>query len=377
MADYRGAPSLPPRPSYSVALSGGAARRGGMTAWEVSGLAVGVTQLVVAVLWLRSRPVLNLHLMAGVLALVLAIIFTTNTKRDTTTFCNILMLDANLHTADQHMRQMHNNGVMENLASRLQELDKQILEIPDIAHATHKSNEEQQNMMTTDYGILHKKISDMRRHATVLQEQVVLMAAKINKANNGTDVESRSREIAKEHQRHLDKLQDIFKAAEELHVDPFVPLFHHYDLTASCCAGQDEIARLREVLHPELGGERITNMGKAGYFDTWRSSERRMAYELDDDYSIMDDYLDYNELTPINDMHGEVEETQQHSQKIRSRRRERGLVRDRLQVEFDAQMEEAEVDHERLLRNWNRDSAAAASYVSLSMLFQLPTKRTC
>eukprot|EP00873_Tetraselmis_striata_P025546 jgi/Tetstr1/445810/TSEL_033451.t1 len=104
MADYRGAPSLPPRPSYSVALSGGAARRGGMTAWEVSGLAVGVTQL-----------------------------------RDTTTFCNILMLDANLHTADQHMRQMHNNGVMENLASRLQELDKQILEIPDIAHATHKS----------------------------------------------------------------------------------------------------------------------------------------------------------------------------------------------------------------------------------------------
>lgn len=44
------------------------------------------------------------------------------------------------------MRQMHNNGVMENLASRLQELDKQILEIPDIAHATHKSNEEQQNV---------------------------------------------------------------------------------------------------------------------------------------------------------------------------------------------------------------------------------------
>mmetsp|Transcript_19348 Transcript_19348/g.49691 ORF Transcript_19348/g.49691 Transcript_19348/m.49691 type:complete len:372 (-) Transcript_19348:762-1877(-) len=350
MADYRGAPSLPPRPSYSVALSGGAARRGGMTAWEVSGLAVGVTQLVVAVLyalamadmpqlvhvrglgdalfyaatgagllglaasWLRSRPVLNLHLMAGVLALVLAIIFTTNTKRDTTTFCNILMLDANLHTADQHMRQMHNNGVMENLASRLQELDKQILEIPDIAHATHKSNEEQQNMMTTDYGILHKKISDMRRHATVLQEQVVLMAAKINKANNGTDVESTLKgDVPEEHQRHLDKLQDIFKAAEEVlkgtelpkmqqgkqgRLDPslnmqpevFLPLL--VNLTQA----KDEIAAIEEVLHPELGGERITNMGKAGYFDTWRSSERRMAYELDDDYSIMDDYLDYNEL---------------------------------------------------------------------------------
>lgn len=72
-------------------------------------------------------------------------------------------------------------------------------------------------MMTTDYGVLHKKISDMRRHATVLQEQVVLMAAKINKANNGTDVESTLKgDVPEEHQRHLDKLQDIFKAAEEV-----------------------------------------------------------------------------------------------------------------------------------------------------------------
>lgn len=53
--------------------------------------ATGAGLLGLAASWLRSRPVLNLHLMAGVLALVLAIIFTTNTKRDTTTFCNILM----------------------------------------------------------------------------------------------------------------------------------------------------------------------------------------------------------------------------------------------------------------------------------------------
>eukprot|EP00873_Tetraselmis_striata_P025545 jgi/Tetstr1/445809/TSEL_033450.t1 len=209
-------------------------------------------------------------------------------------------------------------------------------------------------------------------------------------------------DVPKEHQRHLDKLQDIFKAAEEVLKGTELPKMQQGETGApgsqpqhaarglpaaalvNLTQAKDEIAAIEEVLHPELG-ERGS--------PTWASSERRMAYELDDDYSIMDDYLDYNELTPINDMHGEVEETQQvlrrykhnlyrmeadnqHSQKIRSRRRERGLVRDRLQVEFDCPNGGGGVCREAgvLVRALAVAVAlgllglqAAASYVSLSI----------
>lgn len=465
------------RNSYTVPRTRGG-KSGVSNAWAIAGFAVAFMQLVVALAYaltvsempklvhvrglglalfcaavgsgvlglaaalLRSRPIINAHLMASVLALALAMTLSTHARQDTATFCNIITLDMNLHAADQHIRQMHNTAIMENLAARLQELDRHMLAVPDVAHAAHKSEEAQQQLLTRDYGIIHKKLSAMRRHAGIVQEQVLRVAKEIKQAVNETaesegEGEDSAVVLSKEQRDNLDKLKEIFEAADTVlqevelprmqqgrqgRLDPslslppeaYLPLLHN--LTAAA----ESILAIESSIRGGVSGSEedgAQEADKGAFFNAWRRVEREQATiaAADDDY--LDDYdLTGGMMSPLEELHEDAEAMQEvlrrykhnmyrmeasneHADKIRKTRGDRNRARDRFQAEFEAEIERAESDHERILLNWNRDSATcqeagsivpravavsltllglqgAASYVSLSLMFQLPTKRT-
>jgi len=423
----------------------------------ISVLLLGVGVLGVVASLKRTRPLLNGHLMCGLLVLVLALSFTSTAKRDIELHCNIVQMELNLHVAEQAVHKMHNKAIMESISTRMRELDKHLLEVDENAHSQKKAKDEAEQHIMDDYYLLHGKVNELRRHATTLQQQVAKMIGWMKALeNNETEVHEEdiiqaikegTVELPKRFQQHLDHLNSMVKAADAVLEKAKLPSLQtdhagkkkpelslsgkeYREVVKNLAMAAEDIADLEADLEEELGhGPKLNEVAK--HHASWKRQHTKRNWNVyNDDYEDYSDYHrfhdymdDYNEehgtsdlVDAVWDLHGETNKVEEkvdrfkenkykhhelsdHGKKLSEAREARAKRREIHNSFFEKEMDKAEREHTRMFDQWDRTSSTctrsnsvvpqlvgvsliisllqlASSYMVLSLIFRLPTKRS-
>jgi len=372
----------------------------------LAALIFGVCTLGIASSFRRSRQMLNLHVMGGILTLIIALNFTSNASRDVNLYCNMLMMDMNLQVAEKAMAQMNNAAVMESISARLRELDNSIVEADDVAHSLHKAKQEQRAQMRDDYYILESKVESLRRHAAAIQEQVLLMAAKIHEKETPKHEQlsteeakerakitlSGEKDIPEQYARHIRRFQKLFADANEILESAHLPRLHdaatgehkgshgmklspshYYSFLETLKEAVDEIVKLEKELSDVIGEDDVKSSGKGSFINEWRK-KLYAGWRILDDY-IDDDYLMENDnpIEMLHELHQDADDvaarlkrykhnlyeshdTSEHSKRVKEARHERRQRQQMYMQQFQSEMERADRAQDRVLSQWDRSS---------------------